>query len=113
MKPPPPMLPASGQVTARAKPTATAASTALPPFFRMAAPTSEAGADTETTMPLRPSALWAAWALLANRAGQPASAARKHDRCRREVVIHQPSCRRLWVVRHLAVELRWAVEPCG
>src|SRR5437867_4272006 len=63
MKPPPPMLPASGQVTARAKPTATAASTALPPLFRTAAPTSEAGGDTDTTMPLRPSALWAAWEL--------------------------------------------------
>ena len=31
MKPPPPMLPALGKVTASAKPTATAASTALPP----------------------------------------------------------------------------------
>ena len=31
MKPPPPILPARGSVTASAKPTATAASTALPP----------------------------------------------------------------------------------
>src|SRR5262249_19631489 len=62
MKPPPPMLPASGQVTARAKPTATAASTALPPFFRTATPTSAAGAETQTTMPLRPVAEWAAGA---------------------------------------------------
>ena len=33
MKPPPPMLPAQGCVTASASPTATAASMALPPFF--------------------------------------------------------------------------------
>src|SRR5262245_29756882 len=62
MNPPPPMLPASGQVTARAKATATAASTALPPFLRTATPTSAAGADTHTTMPLRPVAEWAAGA---------------------------------------------------
>src|SRR5262245_13646326 len=31
-----------------------AASTALPPFFRMSRPMIDAGADTETTMPLRP-----------------------------------------------------------
>src|SRR5262249_42835387 len=30
---------------------ATAASTALPPFFRIASPTSLAGGDTDTTMP--------------------------------------------------------------
>src|SRR5947209_19991393 len=58
MKPPPPTLPASGQVTARANAVATAASTALPPFFRMTTPTSDAGPDTDTTMPLRPSAEW-------------------------------------------------------
>ena len=34
MKPPPPILPARGMVTASAKPTATAASTALPPRFQ-------------------------------------------------------------------------------
>ena len=46
------MLPAAGCVTARAKAVATAASTALPPFCRIATPTSLAGPDTETTMPL-------------------------------------------------------------
>src|SRR5262245_51586723 len=51
MNPPPPMLPASGHVTASANATATAASTALPPFFRMATPTSAAGGETHTTMP--------------------------------------------------------------
>ena len=51
MNPPPPMLPASGQVTAIANATATAASTALPPCFRIATPTSAAGGDTHTTMP--------------------------------------------------------------
>src|SRR4051812_29944106 len=49
MNPPPPMLPASGKVTARAKAVATAASTALPPLWRISAPTREAGAETETT----------------------------------------------------------------
>src|SRR6185369_1555032 len=73
IKPPPPMLPASGQVTARAKPTATAASTALPPFLSTAAPASDAGAETDTTMPLRPSALWLASAVLA-RAQKPSKA---------------------------------------
>ena len=40
MKPPPPMLPASGSTTAIANPVATAASTALPPCRRMSRPTS-------------------------------------------------------------------------
>ena len=38
MKPPPPRLPARGSVTASANPTATAASTALPPRFKMSTP---------------------------------------------------------------------------
>ena len=38
MNPPPPRFPAEGWVTAKAKPTATAASTALPPFFRYVDP---------------------------------------------------------------------------
>ena len=38
MKPPPPRLPAAGCTTARAKPVATAASTALPPCSRMLTP---------------------------------------------------------------------------
>src|SRR5438552_3535356 len=53
MKPPPPMLPAAGCVTARAKAVATAASTALPPSLRMVRPASDPGADTDTTTPLR------------------------------------------------------------
>ena len=51
MKPPPPILPARGRVTASAKPTATAASTALPPRFRMSSPTRDASASWVTTMP--------------------------------------------------------------
>src|SRR5262252_3257881 len=48
MYPPPPMLPASGNTTASANPTATAASTALPPFFRTSTPASLAnGASLE------------------------------------------------------------------
>ena len=53
MKPPPPMLPANGWVTASAKPTATAASTALPPCWSTATPTSAAVASIATTMPWR------------------------------------------------------------
>ena len=44
-KPPPPMLPAVGCVTASANAVATAASMALPPRARIAAPASHAGAD--------------------------------------------------------------------
>src|SRR5581483_2771652 len=51
----PPMLPAAGQVTARAKAVATAASTALPPRCRTARPASAAAGDTHTTRPLRAS----------------------------------------------------------
>src|SRR5215204_3037609 len=51
MKPPPPMFPALGRVTASAKAVATAASTALPPLARIAAPASHAGADVQTTRP--------------------------------------------------------------
>src|SRR4029079_309943 len=48
MYPPPPMLPASGYTTASANPTATAASTAFPPFFRISIPASLAnGASLE------------------------------------------------------------------
>ena len=52
MKPPPPRLPAEGQVTASASPTATAASTALPPFFITSTPTREAISEVEATIPL-------------------------------------------------------------
>src|SRR5205807_2650725 len=55
MNPPPPMLPATGYVTASAKATATAASTALPPDLRTDTPTSAAGGDAQTTMPCRAS----------------------------------------------------------
>ena len=51
MKPPPPMLPALGSTTASAKPTATAASMALPPAFRMSTPTWLASACSLATMP--------------------------------------------------------------
>src|SRR5947199_8085559 len=51
MKPPPPRFPACGYVTARAKAVATAASTALPPFLRISRPTSDPGAETDTTRP--------------------------------------------------------------
>ena len=53
MNPPPPMLPALGCVTASANAVATAASMALPPFFRIAAPTSDAGAEVVITIPSR------------------------------------------------------------
>ena len=51
MKPPPPMLPALGCVTASANAVATAASTAFPPRASTAAPASHAGADVQTTPP--------------------------------------------------------------
>jgi hypothetical protein len=50
-KPPPPMLPQQGCTTASAYPTATAASTALPPARRMSAPTPDATCCAVTTMP--------------------------------------------------------------
>src|ERR1700728_3578343 len=59
MKPPPPMLPARGYVTAMAKPTATAASTALPPFCRTSAPMRAASASCATTMPSLATTAWA------------------------------------------------------
>ena len=49
--PPPPRLPQQGLVTASAKPTATAASIALPPWRRMSAPISAARRSAATTMP--------------------------------------------------------------
>jgi hypothetical protein len=55
MNPPPPMLPASGCTTARVKPTATAASTALPPCRSTSRPTSLAMPLPETTMACAPS----------------------------------------------------------
>src|SRR5262249_47414940 len=58
MKPPPPMLPACGYVTASANAVATLASTALPPRLRMSKPAFDAGAETETTTPFLPLASW-------------------------------------------------------
>ena len=51
MKPPPPMLPAFGKVTASAKPTATAASTALPPRASTSRPISVARLSWLATIP--------------------------------------------------------------
>src|SRR5271157_1633911 len=53
MKPPPPTFPAEGWVTARAKPTATAASTALPPARRTSTPAWVAWRSRVTTMACR------------------------------------------------------------
>ncbi len=58
MNPPPPMLPALGCVTASANAVATAASTALPPFFSIDAPTSDAGAEVVITIPSRDVTGW-------------------------------------------------------
>ena len=58
MNPPPPMFPAGGYVTAKAKAVATAASTAFPPCRSILRPASLAGADTETTMPRWDVATW-------------------------------------------------------
>src|SRR5262249_44439085 len=51
MKPPPPRLPADGQTTASASPTATAASFALPPRFITSAPTRDAISLVDATIP--------------------------------------------------------------
>src|SRR3990167_4933894 len=75
MKPPPPILPASGWVTASAKATATAASTALPPAFKMSTPIMAASRSGPATMPWRATVglaansgcIACAWARLANR----------------------------------------------
>jgi hypothetical protein len=52
--PPPPMLPALGQVTAIVNAVAMAASTALPPCLSISTPTSDAIAEDEDTTPLLP-----------------------------------------------------------
>ena len=51
MKPPPPRLPALGKVIASEKPTATAASTAFPPLFKISIPISDDRRFCETTIP--------------------------------------------------------------
>ncbi len=53
MKPVPPLLPADGCTTARVNPTATAASTALPPFLMISTPTSLAIGWIDDTIPWR------------------------------------------------------------
>src|SRR6266542_5418653 len=52
--PPPPRLPASGQVTARANETATAASAALPPCLRISIPIRAAVSSAAATAPPTP-----------------------------------------------------------
>ncbi len=52
IKPPPPKFPALGNTTAKAKPVATAASTAFPPFLSISAPTLLADCLCETTIPV-------------------------------------------------------------
>src|SRR5882762_5808774 len=52
MKPPPPMLPASGSTTASVKPTATAASIALPPCLITSMPAALAKGCADTTIAL-------------------------------------------------------------
>src|SRR5258706_6182691 len=52
MNPPPPILPASGKVTAIANAVATEASTALPPRASGSCPTIDASDEAETTTPL-------------------------------------------------------------
>src|SRR5215510_811815 len=54
INPPPPRFPADGHTTASASPTATAASTALPPRFNTSTPTCEAISLTEDTIPRLP-----------------------------------------------------------
>ena len=54
MKPPPPMLPAAGSTTARAKAVATAASTALPPLFKISTPACDASSSSVTTIACAP-----------------------------------------------------------
>ena len=76
MNPPPPTLPASGHVTASANPTATAASTALPPRLRTARPTSVAAGDTDTTTPFVAATARRAGACAAADGRKAASAAR-------------------------------------
>ena len=52
--PPPPRLPFDEEVTESAKPIATAASIALPPFFKTSIPISDASLLVQTTMPFSP-----------------------------------------------------------
>jgi hypothetical protein len=70
MKPPPPIFPADGCVTASAKPTATAASTAFPPASSTATPASVACRSTVTTM---------AWRACTGCAAQLGTARASHD----------------------------------
>src|SRR5579871_4853334 len=51
MNPPPPMLPAAGSTTASANATATAASTAFPPRFKISTPACEPSCSSVATIP--------------------------------------------------------------
>src|SRR5260221_366940 len=54
INPPPPIFPAEGSTTANANAVATAASTALPPFWRISSPAREANSSSVATMPCAP-----------------------------------------------------------
>ena len=86
MNPPPPMLPAEGQVTARASETATAASTALPPFFMMSAPMREAISLVEATIACR----------ACTGAREAAVVGSANARLRRTAVTRFMACNRSW-----------------
>src|SRR5487761_2406875 len=71
MYPPPPILPACGYVTAIANPVATAASTALPPAFRISTPAWLASALLLATIPCGACvAVW--WSPTVQLSGNPA-----------------------------------------
>src|SRR3569833_2978524 len=94
MNPPPPMLPALGCVTARANAVATAASIALPPFLRPAAPAPDAGAEVDTTIPFRDETI----ALSACCAAALATAAKGSNKCLSGLSMRRPQ---MTVVREL------------
>ena len=80
--PPPPMLPASGHVTARAKATATAASAALPPCSRISMPTRAAFSSAAATAPPVPSAACGAGADGTDARAPPGARERARERAR-------------------------------
>ncbi len=90
INPPPPRLPALGCVTAKANPTAAAASMALPPAFRIANPASVAFISRETTIAERARTGWAAGSG-ETRIDSKARVAVK----RRMVQVYTPALRRL------------------
>src|SRR5438067_4810243 len=99
MKPPPPILPALGCVTASANAVATAASTADPPLARTAAPASHAGLDVQTTRPSFEGTASSGAATSASGAGTSASTRaragnRRLDRVIAEAYIRPPATAR-------------------